>query len=236
MKNNILDDSVLIVIPARGGSKGIPNKNIRLVSGIPLIEYTINFAKKLTKNSNILVSTDSHKIAKISKNAGATCPFLRPDELSTDLIGDMPVLRHAVNSYQQLINKKYELVLMLQPTSPIRYEHQVKEAISRLLHNQYDSIISVSPVSNKFHALKQFEIDGDKLRVYSSKALEITARQQLPSSYIRNGVLYLFSKNFIDNSNSVFSNNTSYIIIEDKYFNIDNLIDLEEFENYTANS
>ena len=108
MKNSILDDSVLIVIPARGGSKGIPNKNIRLVNGIPLIEYTINFARKLTNNSNILVSTDSHKIAEISKNAGATCPFLRPDELATDLTGDVPVLRHAVNNYQDLIKKKYE--------------------------------------------------------------------------------------------------------------------------------
>ena len=234
MKNRILDDSVLIVIPARGGSKGIPDKNIRLVNGIPLIEYTINFARKLTNNANILVSTDSHKIAEISKNAGATCPFLRPDELATDLTGDMPVLRHAVNNYQRLINKKYELILMLQPTSPIRFEHQVEEAILRFLHHKYDSVISVSPVSNKFHALKQFEIDEDKLKVYSNKALEITARQQLPLSYIRNGVLYLFSKNFIDNSNSVFSNNTGFIIISDKYVNIDDLMDLEEFESYIA--
>ena len=235
MKNSILDDSVLIVIPARGGSKGIPDKNIKLVNGIPLIEYTINFARKLTNNSNILVSTDSHKIAEISKNAGAICPFLRPDELATDSTGDMPVLRHAVNSYQQLINKNYELVLMLQPTSPIRYEHQVKEAISRLLYHKYDSVISVSPISKRFHALKQFEIDDDKLKVYSSKALEITARQQLSSSYIRNGVLYLFSKDFIDNSNNVFSNNTGYLIISDKYFNIDDLKDLEEFKDYIAN-
>jgi CMP-N,N'-diacetyllegionaminic acid synthase len=232
MKNSILDDSVLIIIPARGGSKGIPDKNIRRVNGVPLIEYTINFAKKLTNNSNILVSTDSQKIAEISKKVGATCPFLRPEELATDLTGDMPVLRHAVNSYQDLINKKYELVLMLQPTSPVRYEHQIELAISKLLHHKYDSVISVSPVSNKLHALKQFEIDGEKLKVFSSRALEITARQQLPLSCIRNGVLYLFSKNFIDNSNYVFSKNTGYIIITEKYFNIDDLVDLEEFENY----
>jgi len=232
MKNSILDDSVLIVIPARGGSKGIPDKNIRLVNGIPLIEFTIAFAKKLTNNSNILVSTDSHRIAEISKKAGATCPFLRPEELATDLTGDMPVLRHAVNSYQDLINKKYETVLMLQPTSPVRYEHQVEDAISKLLHNNYDSVISVSLVSNKLHALKQFEIDGKKLKVFSNRALEITARQQLPPSCIRNGVLYLFSKNFIDYSDYVFSNNTGYTVINEKYFNIDNLVDLEEFRKY----
>ena len=195
MKNRILDDSVLIVIPARGGSKGIPDKNIRLVNGIPLIEYTINFAKKLTNNSNILVSTDSPKIAEISKNAGATCPFLRPDELATDLTGDVPVLRHAVNNYQDLIKKKYEFVLMLQPTSPVRFEHQVIEARTKILKNKYDLIISLTQVSSKFHALKQFEVAHEKLQVFSSRAIEITARQQLPPSYIRNGVLYLFSKN-----------------------------------------
>jgi len=222
MKNRILDDSILIVIPARGGSKGIPDKNIRLVNGIPLIEFTIDFAKKLTNNSNILVSTDSNQIAEISKKAGAACPFLRPEELATDLTGDMPVLRHAVNRYQELMNRRYELVLMLQPTSPVRYEHQVEEAISKLLYNSYDSVISVSLISNKLHALKQFEIDGEKLKVFSSRALEITARQQLPLSCIRNGVLYLFSKNFIDHSNYVSSNNTGFILTTEKYFNIDN--------------
>ena len=236
MKNRILDDSVLIVIPARGGSKGIPDKNIRLVNGIPLIEYTINFAKKLTNNSNILVSTDSPKIAEISKNAGATCPFLRPDELATDLTGDVPVLRHAVNNYQDLIKKKYEFVLMLQPTSPVRFEHQVIEARAKILKNKYDLIISLTQVSTKFHALKQFEVADEKLKVFSSRAVEITARQQLPSSYIRNGVLYLFSKNYIDNSDHVYSTNTGFIIVHEKHFNIDEESDLTEFEKYTINS
>jgi len=232
MKNRILDDSVLIVIPARGGSKGIPDKNIRLVNGIPLIEYTINFAQKLTSITNILVSTDSPKIAEISKSAGATCPFLRPKELSTDLIGDMPVLRHALNSHQDLTNKKYELILMLQPTSPVRYEHQVSEAISKLKENKYDSLISISSVSKKFHPLKQFEISNGRLKVFSNEALEIKARQQLQSSFIRNGVLYLFTSKFVDNSDYVFSDNTGYIIIDEKWFNIDELKDIEEFENY----
>jgi|APGre2960657444_1045066.scaffolds.fasta_scaffold34750_2 CMP-N,N'-diacetyllegionaminic acid synthase len=236
MKNSILDDSVLIVIPARGGSKGIPNKNIRLVNGIPLIEYTINFARKLTNNSNILVSTDSHKIAEISKNAGATCPFLRPNELATDLTGDLPVLRHAVNKYQDLIKKKYDFVLMLQPTSPVRFENQVIEAMTKILKNKYDIIISLTQVSTKFHALKQFEIADEKLKVFSSRALEIITRQQLPSSYIRNGVLYLFSKNYIDNFDHVYSINTGYIIVNEIHFNIDELGDLLEFEKYIINS
>jgi CMP-N-acetylneuraminic acid synthetase len=235
MKKEILNNSTLIVIPARGGSKGIPDKNIALINGIPLIEYTIKFAQKLTNGTNILVSTDSHKIAEIAKIAGANCPFFRPKELATDLVGDMPVLRHAVNNYQDLINKEYEYVLMLQPTSPIRFEHQIIEAMSKILQNNYDSIISVSPVTKKFHALKQFEIYDEKLKDFSKKARDITARQQLPPSYIRNGVLYLFSKKYIDSSDYVYSNNTGCIIINEKFINIDELVDLLEFEKYISN-
>jgi CMP-N-acetylneuraminic acid synthetase len=235
MKNNILDDSVLIVIPARGGSKGIPDKNISLINGIPLIEFSIHFAQKLTSNKNILVSTDSPKIAKISKAAGATCPFLRPKNLATDFIGDMPVIKHAVNSYQNLTRKKYKLILMLQPTSPIRHEHQITDAITKFSEYGYDSLISVSPVLSKFHALKQFEIKDEKLKVFSSRASKITARQQLDPSYIRNGVLYLFSKKFITKSQQVFSNNTGFIVIRDKYINIDTIEDLEEFKTYHSN-
>ena len=235
MKNNILDDSFLIVIPARGGSKGIPNKNISLINGIPLIEFSIHFAQKLTSNKNILVSTDSPEIAEISKAAGATCPFLRPKNLATDFIGDMPVLKHAVNEYQNLNHEKYKSILMLQPTSPIRYEHQVTEAITKFLEYSYDSLISVSPVLNKFHALKQFELKDEKLIVFSSRASKITARQQLAPSYIRNGVLYLFSEKFITQSQQVFSNNTGYTVIQDKFINIDTFEDLEEFKIYHSN-
>jgi CMP-N,N'-diacetyllegionaminic acid synthase len=234
--NNILSDSTLIIIPARGGSKGIPDKNITKVNGVPLIEYTINFAQKLTNKTNILVSTDSPRIAEVSQAAGATCPFLRPKELSTDLIGDIPVLRHALNSYQDLNGKSYELILMLQPTSPVRYEHQVREAISKLIENNYDSLISISSVPRKFHPLKQFEISRDKLQVFSERAFEIKARQQLNTSYIRNGVLYLFTAKFINSSNYVLSDNTGSIIVEEKWFNIDELNDIEEFENYITNS
>lgn len=233
--DNLLE-STLIIIPARGGSKGIPEKNIALVNGIPLIEFTINFARELTLSENILVSTDSHKISVISRAAGATCPFLRPKELSTDYVGDMPVIKHALQEYQRLSNKTYELILMLQPTSPIRYKHQIINSILKLKQNNYDSLISVTPVASKFHALKQFEIVDEKLKVFSKNSYKFTARQQLRPSFIRNGVLYLFTNNFVLSSNHVFSENTGYMIISEKVINIDNFEDLEEFQKYQSNS
>ena len=221
----------MIVIPARAGSKGIKNKNIVNVNGKPLIEYTINFAKKLAINMDILVSTDSNKIAKISISLGASCPFLRPTSLSTDLSGDMPVIRHALLEYEKFNGKQYEFVIMLQPTSPIRSEKQIYDAIEVIVKNKYDSVISVSSVNDKYHPYKQFELINDLLKPFSNIASRVIARQQLSKSYIRNGVVYVFTRSFALRSSSVFSKNSGCTIINEPYVNIDTTDDLAKFEN-----
>jgi CMP-N,N'-diacetyllegionaminic acid synthase len=226
----------LIVIPARSGSKGIKNKNIITVKGKPLIEYTIEFAKKLRLNGEIFVSTDSPKIAKIALDLGVECPFLRPKSLSTDLIGDMPVLRNSLMKLEKLMRKRFEYVIMLQPTSPIRNKVQVKDAIKCIKKNSFDSVISISSIPKKYHPYKQFELNKGKLRPFSTKSKEIIARQQLESSYIRNGIVYIFTRKFVLSSNSVFSENTGYTIVDDRYINIDTKRDLDDFENFLQNN
>lgn len=235
MKNKFLDKNFLIVIPARAGSKGIKHKNIINVNGKPLIEYTINFAKKLTINMDILVSTDSNKIAKISRSLGASCPFLRPKSLSTDLIGDMPVVRHALLELEKFNDKQYAFVILLQPTSPVRSEKQIYDAIEAIVKNKYDSIISVSPVSDKYHPYKQFELSNNLLKPFSNIASRIIARQQLSKSYIRNGIVYIFSRSFALRSSSVFSKNSGYTIIYEPYINIDTTDDLANFKDMLQN-
>ena len=231
MKDKFLGKSFLIIIPARAGSKGIKNKNVVTVNGKPLIEYTINFAKKLTINMDILVSTDSNKIAKISRSLGASCPFLRPKSLSTDLIGDMPVVRHALLEFEKFNDKQYEFVILLQPTSPVRSEKQIYDAIEAILKNKYDSVISVSSVSDKYHPYKQFELINNLLKPFSNIASRVIARQQLSKSYIRNGIVYIFSRSFALRSSSVFSKNSGYTIIDEPYVKIDTTDDLSKFEN-----
>ena len=182
MKIEFANKTFLIIIPARAGSKGIKDKNIVSVEGKPLIEYTINFAKNLKLNTEILVSTDSKQIADISRSLGASCPFLRPKLLSTDLIGDMPVIRNALVEYEQLSKKRYEFVIMLQPTSPIRIESQIYQAIDTIINNEYDSVISVSSVNDKYHPYKQFELVDNRLKPFSNISKKIIARQQLNRS------------------------------------------------------
>jgi CMP-N-acetylneuraminic acid synthetase len=232
MKKNFSGKNFLIVIPARGGSKGIKAKNIFPVNGIPLIQYTIEFAKTLELNSRIIISTDSNQIANLSKSLGAECPFLRPKYLSGDLVGDMPVLKHALKLSEMKYSELFNYVIMLQPTSPIRIKKQIYDAIKTILKNNYDSVLSVTQVDKKFHPYKQFELHNSKLKTFSQKSRGIIARQQLGRSYIRNGIVYVFSRNFVLKSNSVFSKNSGHVLINEPVVNIDTLNDLIEFEKF----
>ena len=223
---------ILLVIPARGGSKGIPLKNIHKINGKPLIQYTIDFAKALPFKKDIFVSTDNRQIANTVIDLGVACPFLRPPQLSTDYIGDMHVLRHSLLEFEKFHNRTYELVIMLQPTSPIRFENQVTSAINKISNNPFDSVISVSQIPVNYHALKQFKLTGDKLTPFTAESKQVYARQQLEKSYIRNGVVYIFKPSFILNSDSVFSDNTGYLVTNEKYVNIDSYADVDEFQKY----
>lgn len=232
MNINFPGKKFLIVIPARGGSKGIKKKNIYPVNGVPLIQYTIEFAKTLKLNYELIVSTDSKVIATLSKSLGAQCPFLRPKYLSTDFIGDMSVLRHALKRAEKKVVKKFDYVIMLQPTSPVRAKKQIYAAINTIIENNYNSVLSISPVEKKYHPFKQFELQNGKLKPFSQKSKKIIARQQLSDSYIRNGVVYIFNRRFVLKSNYVYSDNSGYILLTEHTINIDTLTDLIKFEKY----
>lgn len=232
MKKGLRNIKFLILIPARSGSKGIKNKNIIKVGGKPLIEYTITFANSLKLDTEVVVSTDSKKIANISKKAGASCPTLRPKKISSDLIGDMPVVRHALIEREKSSLKRFDYVIMLQPTSPIRFKNQIYKAISHISKNNFDSLIAISLVDKKYHPYKQFGVISNKIQPFSEKSIKIVARQQLSNSYIRNGIVYIFSRSFALNSTSVYSSNSGYIIINEPFVNIDTPKDLLEFEKY----
>ena len=228
MENN---KSILIVVPARGGSKGIKLKNIRLLGGRPLVALTGEIASKVPGIDRAIVSTDSKEIADVAASAGLDVPFLRPEELSGDLISDVDVLTHALIAVEEIDNKRYDIVVMLQPTSPFRTVNHVTKAIRKLVEGGYDSVVTVSKSDSKLHPLKQFIINDGLLSFYDKDGENIIARQQLNTLYHRNGVAYAMTRDCLINQKSIFGKNSAALVLNEVLINIDDEIDLE-FANY----
>jgi CMP-N,N'-diacetyllegionaminic acid synthase len=221
---------ILATICARGGSKGVPNKNIRLLNGKPLIAYTIECAKKYTKFDRIIVSTDSPKIAEIAKQYGADVPFLRPKELATDTSPKIPVLQHAVRYLEQEENDSYDLIVDLDPTSPLRKVEDIENCVNKMLENNPNVVFSVTPAHKNPYFNMVEEKDG---KVYLCKKLDgpITRRQDAPTVYAMNASIYVFKKDFLLNTDTVFSDNTMAVVMpEERSIDIDRPIDFEFVE------
>ncbi len=183
--------NILYVIPARGGSKGVPGKNIRPLAGKPLIYYTIEAAKAVAPIENICVSTDSEEIKKVVESYGIEVPFKRPDELSTDYATSEAVIKHALNFYFEK-GANYDFVVMLQLTSPLRNGKHIQEAIN-LIDEKTEMIVSVKETSsNPYYVLVEEDKEGF-LRL--SKDSSFTRRQDCPIVYELNGAIYIMRVN-----------------------------------------
>lgn len=183
-------ENVLIIIPARGGSKGIPKKNIKELSGKPLIYYSIDIARGITSDENICVSTDSDEIIECVEKYGLKVPFKRPDELATDYIGTNEVLLHALKFYEDK-GKKIDSILLLQPTSPFRKVQHIIEAY-KLYSNELDMLVSVKETAaNPYYNC--FEEDQNGYLVISKGDGKLERRQDAPKAYEYNGSIYIIN-------------------------------------------
>lgn len=220
---------ILGVIPARSGSKSIINKNIKKINNLPLLYYTIKPALKSNVFDRVIVSTDSQKYLNIAKKFGISTPFLRPKNLSTSSSLAIDTITHAVLKCERVFKEKYDLVCMLQPTSPLRTIKDFKLIISRMKknYNKYDSIISVVDVDN-YHPIKMKYIMNNQLFDYKKWNIENPPRQSLPKIYIVNGAFYLFKRDILIKKKS-FKGNKSlpYIMPKSRSINIDNILDFE---------
>jgi CMP-N-acetylneuraminic acid synthetase len=180
---------ILGVVPARGGSKGIPGKNTRPLGGVPLIAYTIRAARACGLISKVVVTTDAPAIRDLALEYGADAPFLRPAELATDTALAVPTIQHAVREMERLESCSYDYVAMLQPTTPFRTSEDLDEALGRLVSSGADGIISVVNVGN-WHPMKMKVFRGDQLVDYEKPPVENPPRQTLPPVYMVNGALY----------------------------------------------
>lgn len=177
---------MIYLIPARGGSKGVPGKNIRLLGGIPLIEHSIRTALEVASSPNeVIVSTDSAEIASIAERAGATVPFLRPAQLATDTASSRDVILHAADA----LGEKNGVVL-LQPTSPFRNPDDIRKAVGLFKKEQPDMVVSVKPAAtNPYYNAYETGSDGS-LRISKGSGL-FTRRQDAPEVWEFDGSIYV---------------------------------------------
>lgn len=228
-----LDKRVLVVVPARGGSKGIKLKNIRKINGIPLVALAGRIAASLTYVDRAIVSTDHPEIRDVAVEAGLDAPFMRPESLSGDIVGDTEVLTHAILEMEKIDKVQYDVVVMLQPTSPMRKPEHVTRTVTKLIEEGYDAVWTVSETDSKSHPLKQLVIENDRLDYYDPDGAAIIARQQLVPVYHRNGVAYAISRSCLLDLKSIKGANTSAVLITTPLVNIDTEFDLQLAEFFS---
>lgn len=183
-------EEILFVIPARGGSKGIPHKNIKPLDGKPLICYAIDNARSVVPDENICVTTDDDAIIKVVEDYGLKVPFKRPDHLATDTCGSYDVLLHAYNFYREQ-GRDFKCIVLLQTTSPFCQPHNVSEAIA-LYRPEMDMVVSVKPAAtNPYY--NSFEEDGNGYLVISKGNGMYQRRQDCPKVYEYNGAIYVIN-------------------------------------------
>ncbi|MFH1101119.1 MAG: acylneuraminate cytidylyltransferase family protein [Methanobacteriota archaeon] len=220
--------NILGIIPARGGSKAIPKKNIIPLAGKPLIQYTIDAALHSKMITKVIVSTDSKEIATLSKKLGAEVPFIRPKHLATDTAKTLDVTIHAIHQMEKKDKKTYDIAVLLQPTTPLRKSKHIDEALQLLIKHKKDtdSVISVVDVGAN-HPLRMKRIVNGILVNYIDQGHEDTRpRQHLPPVYIRNGALYIAWRDVLLTGSITGKKSRAYLMPPEYSINIDTNLDI----------
>lgn len=224
---------VLGIIPARGGSKRIPKKNLKAISGKPMILYTIEAAKECKYIDKVIVSTDDEEIAAISMKAGAVVPFRRPEELSGDGARLIDVLLHAVEFYEHK-GERYDIIVLLLPSSPLRTGEDIQRSLDFFLKNGERSVVSISAVSEHPVLVRQFEDKNKLVRLLDQD----TAANRLKGKrfYKVNGAIYINRALEIDEHTNLDNNELGYVLPKDRGLNIQEPEDVVVADFYVSKS
>lgn len=222
---------ILAIIPARGGSKGLPDKNIRQLCGRPLIGWTIEQARYSKYIDNVFVSTDSSKIANIAKQFGIEVPFLRPADLAKDTSSSMDVVEHVLDHFQKS-QIHFDYIILLEPTSPLRKIDDIDSAIELTVQNETsDGVISLGEIHMEHPMIaKKINSDG-KLVSYIKDVSKISQRQQADKAYFPYGVIYMIKTEVFKREKSFYTNNTlPYFIERWQNYEVDDIYDFITIE------
>ncbi len=222
---------ILITICARKGSKRVKNKNMRNLMGKPLIAHTIETAKKWGKADRIVVSTDSEEIAKISKEYGADVPFMRPDELANDTAPKLPVIQHVVKYLKDEEDEEFDLVVDLDPTSPLRIVEDLENAYNIMVKKDAVNLFSVCPArKNPYFNMVELDEGG---YAHLSKKLEnpVFRMQDTPSVYEMNASIYMYwTKHLLHMDSVINEGSIIYEMPDERSIDIDSEVDFKMVE------
>jgi len=216
--------SIVGLIPARGGSKGIPRKNLRPLAGRPLIEHTCLAARASRRLTRTIVSTDSAEIAKVARRVGVEVPFIRPAELATDQAPSVGVVLHALDWLRRHEPPVPDVVVLLQPTAPLRRAEDIDRAVALLCQSGADSVVSVSAVPADYHPDWQLSIRDGRLVSWRGGPLSQLPRrrQDLPSTLTRDGAIYAVRSQAVEATGSLYGQQTvAYRMDGNRSVNID---------------
>lgn len=221
---------ILAVIPARGGSKGIPGKNIRPLNGKPLLTYTVEAAQNSRLINQLVLSTDDATIAEVGKSLGVSIPFIRPAELAQDHTPTLPVVQHLIEQLEEN-GEFYDAVCLLQTTSPFREDGMIDQAIEKFVQSNADSLISVREVPHEYNPHWVFEPEANGLlKIATGETQIIPRRQELPQAFIRDGALYL-TRTEVLKKGSLYGNRIAYLLHQPPHHvNLDTEEDWKEAE------
>lgn len=205
---------VLGIITARGGSKGIPRKNIRLLAGKPLLQYTAEAALSAKLLTRVILSTDDPDIAEVGNKCGLEVPFMRPAELAQDDTPTLPVLQHAVRVLEET-GDRYDAICLLQPTNPFRQDRDIDACIRLLEETGADSVVSVLPVPSEYNPhWVYFRDDQGFLRISTGEAAPIPRRQLLPPAFHREGSVYVTRRVVLMEQDSLYGSKIAGFLID----------------------
>lgn len=211
--------SLLALIPARGGSKGIPRKNIRPFCGKPLLQWSIDVALSASSVDRVVVSTDDPEIAEVALVSGAEVPFLRPPELASDTAPGIGPVLHALEQLPEVSS-----VLLLQPTSPLRAVEDVDSIVA--LHRQFGDVAVVSVTPSSKHPAWMFSLSPQQVIEPLLELPGVSCRQELPPAYVLNGALYLASRPLLEQNKAFLTPQTvGYVMPPERSVDIDTLMD-----------
>lgn len=223
---------LIAIIPARGGSKGLPGKNIKNLCGKPLIAWSIEAGLTSKYIDEVMVTTDSEQIARVAQATGAQVPFLRPTELASDTATTFDAVKHAIDYYEIELNKRFDYIVLLEPTSPLRAKDDIDGMIEKInsLEEQYDAIVSLGEVHEHPSIMKKIVVND--IEPYCKELVMATRRQDNGIAYFPYGVAYIVkTKTLLEGKSFYPSRTTHWLINRHQCFEIDDIYDFLTIEN-----